>query len=86
MKEFIVDEKGAKKYRRKSIFAFILFFAMLGLSWASWTWLRNQPKDTGVQAPLRKVLDLNEEVYRGLYSTSHLVKEYPRTKAAPRAR
>jgi hypothetical protein len=86
MKEFIVDEKGAKKYQRKSLIAFIVFFALLGIGWAGWTFLRNEPKNTGVQGSLRKVLNLNEEVYRGLYSTSHLVKEYPRSKAAPRAR
>jgi hypothetical protein len=86
MKEFIVDEAGAKKYKRKSLIAFIIFFAMIGVAWAGWKYLRNEPKDSGVQTSLRKVLDLNEEVYRGLYSTSHLVKEYPRSKAAPRAR
>jgi DMSO/TMAO reductase YedYZ molybdopterin-dependent catalytic subunit len=86
MKEFMVDEAGAKKYKRKSLLAFILFFALLAISWAGWKYLRNEPKTTGVQTTLRKVLDLNEEVYRGLYSTSHLIKEYPRSKAAPRAR
>jgi hypothetical protein len=54
MKEFIVDQAGAKKYKRKSLFAFIIFFALIGLSWVSWKWLRNQPKDSGVQAPLAK--------------------------------
>ncbi|MEO7531278.1 MAG: molybdopterin-dependent oxidoreductase [Sediminibacterium sp.] len=86
MKEFIVTEAGAKKYRQKSVIAFVIFFALIGISWAGWKYLRNEPKTSGVQTSLRKVLDLNEEVYKGLYSTSHLVKEYPRTKAAPRAR
>lgn len=86
MKELIVDDSAAKRYRRKSMIAFVVFFALIGLGWAGWSWLRSQPKDSGVQAPLRKVLDLNEEVYSGLYSTNHLVREYPRTSAAKKAR
>jgi len=90
MKEFIADEATAKKYKRKSIIAFVVFFAMIGLAWAGWKWLGNQPLDNGIRGgipkPLRKVLDLNEEVYSGLYSTKHLVKEYPKTAAAKKAR
>jgi DMSO/TMAO reductase YedYZ molybdopterin-dependent catalytic subunit len=86
MKEIIVDDKTAKRYKRKSIFAFVIFFVLIGLGWSGWIWLRHQPKNSGVQAPLRKVLDINEEVYSGLYSTKNLVKEYPIKKAAPKAR
>ena len=90
MKEFSIDEKGIKKYRRKSLIAFIIFFALLAIAWSGWKWLVNQPLDNGIrggiQQPLRKVLDINEEVYSGLYSTKHLIKEYPRTAAAKKAR
>ena len=90
MKEIIVDDAAAKRYKRKSLIAFIIFFAMIGVAWASWKWLVNQPLDNGrrggIQTPLRKVLDLNEEVYSGLYSTKNLVKEYPKSAAAKKAR
>ena len=86
MKEFIVDDAAAKKYKRKSLVAFIIFFAMIGLGVSGWIWLRNSPKESGALAPLRKVLDLNEQVYSGLYSTQHLIKEYPKSKAAKKAR
>lgn len=90
MKEFMVDESAAKRYKRKNLIAFIVFFAMIGISWAGWKWLVNQPLDNGIrggiQTPLRKVLDLNEEVYSGLYSTKNLVKEYPKSAAAKKAR
>jgi hypothetical protein len=90
MKEFTLDDKGAKKYKRKSLIAFLVFFAMIAIAWAGWKWLVRQPLDNGIrggiQKPLRKVLDINEEVYRGLYSTKHLIKEYPRKDAAKRAR
>ncbi|MBV9988117.1 MAG: molybdopterin-dependent oxidoreductase [Chitinophagaceae bacterium] len=90
MKEFVVDDKTAKKYRRKSLIAFIIFFALLALGWTGWKYLNNAPRDGGIrgglQKPLRQVLDLNEEVYSGLFSSKRLVKEYPRSKAAPRAR
>ena len=90
MKEIIVDDATAKKYKRKSIIAFIVFFALIALAWTGWKWLVNSPRDNGIrggiQIPLRKVLDLNEEVYSGLYSTKHLIKEYPRSAAAKKAR
>jgi DMSO/TMAO reductase YedYZ molybdopterin-dependent catalytic subunit len=90
MKEIIVSDGAAKKYRRKSLIAFIVFFAMIAIAWASWKWLLAQPLDNGIrggiQVPLRKVLDLNEEVYSGLYSTKRLIKEYPRSAAAKKAR
>jgi hypothetical protein len=90
MKEIIIDEVTAKRYKRKSLIAFIVFFALISLGWAGWKWLVNQPLDNGarggIQVPLRKVLDLNEEVYSGLYSTKHLVKEYPKSAAAKKVR
>ena len=81
MKEFIVNEAGARKYKRKSLVAFIIFFAMLAISWAGWKYLRNEPKTTGVQTTLRKVLDLNEEVYKGLYSTQPFNKRIPKIQS-----
>ena len=90
MKEIIIDDSVAKRYKRKSLIAFIIFFAMMGLAWAGWKWLVNSPRDNGlrggIQLPLRKVLDLNEEVYSGLYSTKRLIKEYPKSAAAKKAR
>lgn len=90
MKTFIVDDKEVKRYQRRSIVAFVIFFALIAAAWTGWKYLNNAPRDNGirggVQKPLRQVLDLNEEVYSGLFSTRHLVKEYPRSKAAPRAR
>src|SRR5476651_546612 len=90
MKEIQVDSEGARKYKRKSLLAFLIFFAMIAIGWAGWKWLLRQPLDNGIrggiQQPLRKVLDINEEVYSGLYSTKHLIKEYPRNAAAKKAR
>ena len=90
MKEIQVNEEGVKKYQRKSLVAFVVFIFLLLTAWAGWKWLVNQPRDNGIrggiQQPLRKVLDINEEVYSGLYSTKKLIKEYPRTAAAKKAR
>ena len=90
MQEIQVDKEGAKKYKRKSLIAFLIFFIMIGAAWASWKWLVTQPLDNGIKGgipkPLRKVLDINEEVYSGLYSTKHLIKEYPKSAAAKKAR
>lgn len=90
MKEFRVTEKEAGKYKRKSLFSFLLFFAMIAIGWSGWKWLVNQPRDVGVRGgipkPFRKVLDINEQVYSGLYSTQRLVKEYPVSEAVKKVR
>ncbi len=90
MKEFRVTDKEVKKYKRKSLLAFFLFIVMMALGWAGWKWLVNQPRDVGIRGgiskPLRKVLDINEQVYSGLYSTQRLVKEYPVTEAVKKVR
>lgn len=90
MKEFRVTDAEAKKYRRKTMLAFLLFLAMIAIGWAGWKWLLHQPLDGGIrggiQKPLRKVLDINEQVYSGLYSTQRLVKEYPLSAAVKKVR
>ena len=90
MQEFIVDDKTAKKYTRRSWIAFIVFFLMIGAAFAGWKWLVNQPLDGGIrggiQQPLRNVLSANEKIFSGVFSKSKLVKEYPKSAAAKNVR
>ncbi|MDP9194823.1 MAG: molybdopterin-dependent oxidoreductase [Acidobacteriota bacterium] len=39
---------------------------------ASWTWLRTRPREGGLQWPYRRVLEANESIARGYFSTSRL--------------
>ena len=90
MKEIIVNDQSAKKYARKSFIAFIIFFVMIAFAFAGWKWLNNQPKDgafvTGVQTPLRKVLNANEKIFSAGFDTGKRIKEYPVSMAASRVK
>jgi Oxidoreductase molybdopterin binding domain len=73
--------------RKKTVLSFFFFFMMAGLFAAGWIWLRNQPSTANrTSAPIRKVLDANETVFKGLFSANHLTKEYPVSMAANPAR
>lgn len=72
---------------KKTIISFFFFFVFGGAALGVWTWLRQQPSDSGkTSAPIRKVLDANEKVFSGLISDKNLAKEYPVSMAANPAR
>jgi DMSO/TMAO reductase YedYZ molybdopterin-dependent catalytic subunit len=82
MKEIIVDDKTAKRYKRKSIIAFVLFFIFIGMGICVWSWLNHQPKVDDTLKPLRAGLNIDEKIFTGLFNQNKLVKEYPKTDAA----
>jgi hypothetical protein len=53
--------------------------AVAGL--AGWRWLVTRGEDGGLPWPLRRVLELDERVARGLFRASRLSPEFPRTAA-----
>ena len=73
---------------KKTSIAFFFFFVFAGAAFWGWKWLRKQPPVGAgkTSVPLRKVLNFNESVFRGLLSNNRLAKEYPRSKAADPAR
>ncbi len=83
MREEFVEAKSVK---RKSIIAFCIFFLLLLVGFATWKWINNQPTDQGALRPLRKVLDVNENVFSGLFDSTKLIKEYPLSAAAKKVR
>ncbi|MFP5039589.1 molybdopterin-dependent oxidoreductase [Parasediminibacterium sp. JCM 36343] len=82
MKEIIVDDKNARQYKRRSLIAFVVFFVMIGVAYASWAWLQHQPNVDGAKAPLRKGLEVNESLFSKLFSKDKLAKEYPVSAAS----
>ncbi|MCX6291460.1 MAG: molybdopterin-dependent oxidoreductase [Bacteroidetes bacterium] len=75
------EEKFRKVVRRKTVRAFSWFFLFLLFLFAGWKWLVNQPNADGLPKPLRKILHVNEKIFSGVYSDSHLSKEYPKSSA-----
>src|SRR5262249_56900699 len=53
--------------------------AVAGL--AGWRWLVTRSEEGGLPWPLRRVLELNERVARGLSRSSRLSPEFPRSAA-----
>ncbi len=90
MKEVMVDDNASKKYKRKSLYAFIAFFIMIGAAYGSWKWLNHQPLDGGlrggIQQPLRNVLDANEKLFTSTFDRNKLIKEYPKSEAVKKVR
>ncbi|NOT51211.1 MAG: molybdopterin-dependent oxidoreductase [Chitinophagaceae bacterium] len=76
---------------KKTVVSFFFFFVFAGAAFWGWKWLRKQPMEPGSEknrtsAVLRKVLNTNEDIFKGLLSKNNLAKEYPRSKAANPAR
>lgn len=75
--------------RRRTIFAFALFIILFGAGIFIFIKIKNEsPQDqrTGVQTPLRKVLDANETVFSKSLSSTHLAKTFPKSAAAKNVR
>src|SRR4028118_1281604 len=67
--------------RRKSFFAFALFFILIAAAWAMFRWINRQPQEAGALKPLRRTLEFNEKVFSTVFDSTQLVKEYPVSKA-----
>src|SRR4051812_3541922 len=67
--------------RRRTIISLTGLLISGAAAWRGFSWLKDQPPDQGlyggIQAPLRKVLDGNEQVFRHTLSPGPLVKTYP---------
>ncbi len=80
-----------QKITRRTFISFGAFAALSAGGYFSWRWLYNSPKETpgitkGAHAPLRDVLNKNEQVFRNSFSHKHLVKTYPKSMAAKTVR
>lgn len=76
-----------QKIKRRNFISFGTFFALGGGAFAGWKWLLDAPEETpgitaGAKLPLRKALNKTELFFRNLFSNNHLVKTYPKEKAA----
>lgn len=80
-----------QKIRRRSFISFGAFFALGGTAVAGWKWLLDAPEETpgitaGARAPLRRALNKTELFFRNFFSNNHLVKTYPKERAAKTVR
>ncbi|HTJ10866.1 MAG TPA: molybdopterin-dependent oxidoreductase [Dinghuibacter sp.] len=73
--------------RRRSFISFGIFAGAGLAGLGAWKWLYNSPVEQpgvtkGARGPLRTVLNENERIFRGIFSTRHPVRTYPLSEAA----
>ena len=74
----------------RTVFSFLAFAVFIVAATFLWFKVKNSPSDRGirggVQVPLRKVLDKNEQVFVKTFSKQNLAKEFPKSAAAKKVR
>lgn len=80
-----------KKISRRNFISFSAFTVLSTGAFFSWRWLYNSAKEPGgitkgARAPLRTVLNENEQIFNKALSPNHLVKTYPKSMAAKTVR
>jgi hypothetical protein len=75
------NEDIKKTIRRRTIISFAVFLSCIIAAVIGWRVLYTAPQDSGVQRPLRKVMETNEKVFETVYDTTHLAKTYPKSAA-----
>lgn len=80
-KELKEEEKTSKSIKKRMIISFSVFFVLIIAAIFFWKWLNGQDESNGTLKPLRTVLNANEKVNNTFFSSNHLVKEYPKSKA-----
>ncbi|RIV19374.1 molybdopterin-binding oxidoreductase [Fibrisoma montanum] len=68
--------------RRRTLKAFGWFALASVVPVGVYTWIQNSPNLAGIRKPLRKVLDVNEDIASTYFSSNHLVRTYPVEAAA----
>ncbi len=77
----------SKYITKVTIRSFALFFAFLLLCFFGWKWLINLPQNEGTSAPLRAVINGNENLFSNyIYSSNNISKAYSPNDAAPKVR
>jgi DMSO/TMAO reductase YedYZ molybdopterin-dependent catalytic subunit len=82
-KELTLDQK----VNRRNFISFTTFIAAGAAAFGGWKWLYNSPQEKagitgGAHKPLRQALNKTEVFFRNFFSNKHLVKTYPKEKAA----
>jgi len=80
-----------QKIQRRTFVSFAVFTVLYGTGYAAWRWLYHAPEEAegttaGAKAPLRKVLNANEELFKKGFDENRLAKTYPKSMAAKKVR
>jgi DMSO/TMAO reductase YedYZ molybdopterin-dependent catalytic subunit len=70
------DDRELRRLTRRG---FVTMGVAAGAGVATWTWLRSRPPVDGLQWPFRRVLETNESLARGYFSTARLSPQFRRS-------
>jgi DMSO/TMAO reductase YedYZ molybdopterin-dependent catalytic subunit len=80
VEEPIVEEPDeTKDLRRLTRRGFFTMGVAAAAGVATWKWLRTRPREAGLQWPFRRVLEANESIARGYFSTARLSPTFRRS-------
>ena len=87
MKEEFLPQQ---KIYQRTVLAFTIFIIAITGVMIIWIWLQHQDKDSpmsgGIAKPLRKGLNVNQELFLATFSSSNLAKTYPKSQAVKSVR
>jgi len=75
-----------KQINRRTFLSFSAFFLLGAAAWKTWFAIKDAEQSDGVQKPLRKVLDVDDKIFKPTFSDNHLAKTYPPNQAARNVR
>ncbi|MES2429437.1 MAG: molybdopterin-dependent oxidoreductase [Bacteroidota bacterium] len=76
-----------KEITKRTIVAFLIFFALIAAGIFGWQLLTDQPKDNGALKPLRTILNANENIFKNyVFDSTDLSRKYSSSAVAPRTR
>jgi len=80
------EQRFNKMVARKTIISFAVFFALAFAGYTIFLSIGKAPLESGAPGPLRRVMDLNAEIFRRGYKNPSLTKEFDRSIAAKKVR
>ncbi len=80
------EQVSEQQIRRRTMLSFIGFGLAAIVPFGLWKWIGTSPADAGVKRPLRRVLEANAGVGRGILSPTHLAPTFPKEQAAANPR
>jgi hypothetical protein len=84
--ELMSDREAERRIRSMSRRSFVWGAAAVVGTWSGLEWLGTRRLDNGVQWPLRRVLEVNENLSRDLFSSARLAPQFPKSMGEmPRA-
>ncbi|MEO6259994.1 MAG: molybdopterin-dependent oxidoreductase [Thermoanaerobaculia bacterium] len=77
------DDDVERELRGRSRRGFIVAGISAVAGVGAWEWLRSRPKIDGVEWPMRRTLEVNEELSDAYFRTARLTPTFPRSEITP---